>query len=44
MMYTCLTYLHHGDAGTAKLHVLIAAGDNVGHGVEILADQLAQDA
>jgi len=36
--------IDHGDASTAKLHVLIAVVADVGDGGQILADELAQDA
>ena len=37
-------YVDNGDAGTAKLHMLVANVADVGNGAEILTYELAQNA
>jgi len=39
-----LTYIDHGDACSAELHVLVAAGDDGRVGAQVLADELSKDA
>ena len=39
-----LIQIHHGDTCSAKLHMLVFEVAHIGYGVEVLADELAQDA
>lgn len=43
-MRTLLVKVYHGDACPAKLYVLVAIGTDIGDGMQVLANQLAQDA
>jgi hypothetical protein len=44
LMCVNLSQVNHGDACSPELYMLVAAGYDIGHGVQILSDELSQDA
>ena len=40
----CRSEIDYGDAGSAKLHMLVSIVGDIGDGSEVLTDELAQDA